>query len=100
MLFRRLISFMITLGLTVPGPDQSHLRAHGHCTRNRVELEASPLCGCFYCFAIYSPSEIDEWIDNDQTAMCARCGIDSVIGSKSGYPLTPDFLHRMHDYWF
>jgi len=32
--------------------------------------------------------------------MCPECGIDSVIGSDSGYPITRDFLKRMCDYWF
>jgi hypothetical protein len=30
-----------------------------------------------------------------QTALCPRCGIDAVIGSASGYPITQDFLQRM-----
>ena len=52
------------------------------------------LCGYFYCLAIYVPSEITEWVDEDQTAMCAKCGIDSVIGAASGYPVTAEFLQR------
>jgi len=91
---------MIKLGITVPGTNQDHLRAHGHCRNNRDELSCSALCGCFYCLAIYSPTEITEWTDEDQTAICARCGIDSVIGTTSGYPVTTEFLQRMHDHWF
>lgn len=91
---------MITFGLTIPGPDQTPLQAHSHCTRNRAELESSPLCGCFYCLAIYSPAEIDVWVDDEQTAVCAKCGIDSVIPSAAGFPLTTDFLQRMHYHWF
>jgi hypothetical protein len=91
---------MIKLGLTAPGLNQDHLRAHGHCTRNREELHASSDCGCFYCFAIFPPTEITDWVDDEQTALCPKCGIDSVIGSSSEYPVTDEFLHRMHDYWF
>jgi hypothetical protein len=58
------------------------------------------ICGCFYCLAIYSPAGITQWVDEDQTAMCARCGIDSVLPQASGYPATVEFLQRMHDYWF
>jgi hypothetical protein len=36
----------------------------------------------------------------EDTAMCPRCGIDSVIGSASGIDLTPEFLRKMHDFWF
>lgn len=34
------------------------------------------------------------------TALCPRCGIDSVIGSPSGYPVTPEFLGRTREHWF
>jgi len=91
---------MIKLGLTVPGFDQDHLRAHGHCRNNLDELSHSSLCGCFYCLAVYAPTDITEWIDEEQTAICAKCGIDSVIADTSGYPITAEFLQRMHDHWF
>lgn len=29
-----------------------------------------------------------------------RCGIDSVIGSAAGFPLTKEFLFQMHARWF
>ena len=49
---------MIELGLTAPGSNQDHLRAHSHSFRNRLELQRISVCGCFYCSAIYPPSEI------------------------------------------
>ena len=60
----------------------------------------SEKCGCFYCLAVYSPSEIGDWIDGDDTALCPKCGIDAVIGSQSGYPLTQEFLGKMQKHWF
>lgn len=74
--------------------------AHKHSIFNRAELQSSTLCGCFYCSAIFAPAEISEWIDDDQTAVCPKCPVDSVIGSASGFPITPEFLHRMHDKYF
>jgi hypothetical protein len=74
--------------------------AHEHSSNHRVELLASDRCGCFYCQAVYSPNEITDWTDDGQTALCAKCGIDSVIGTKSGFPITPDFLAEMNRYWF
>jgi len=61
---------------------------------------ASERCGCFYCMKTFLSAEIEEWTDNEQTAFCPRCGIDSVIGSKSGYLITPEFLEEMNRYWF
>jgi hypothetical protein len=33
------------------------------------------------------------------TALCPRCGIDSVIGSDSGFPVERGFLRRMKQHW-
>ena len=82
-----------------------HIRAHRHSCRHLAEIEASALCGCFYCLTIFGPADITVWVEKDfqkvgQTALCPRCGIDSVIGSESGYPITVDFLSMMKNYWF
>ncbi|MBI5933065.1 MAG: cytoplasmic protein [Chloroflexi bacterium] len=74
--------------------------AHQHSSRHRAEIEASEICGCFYCLKIYSPKEIQEWIEDEMTALCPHCGIDSVIGAKSGYPITAEFLQKMKSHWF
>jgi hypothetical protein len=77
-----------------------HISAHEHSSRHREELTRSEQCGCFYCLAIFEPSAVNKWIDGQTTAMCPQCGIDSVIGSASGYPITKDFLAKMQEYWF
>ena len=80
-------------------------KAHKHSTNNKKELENSKRCGCFYCFEIYNPKEIlnDEqsmWLD-ESTATCAKCGIDSVIGDESGYPVSNKmFLELIGFVWF
>lgn len=67
--------------------------AHKHSSKHRRELEASDLCGCFYCFAIFKPQVIETWLqEGDGTALCPECGIDSVIGSASGYPITENYF--------
>jgi hypothetical protein len=80
--------------------DKDYILAHKHCTNNREELLGSEQCGCFYCLRIYSPSDINDWIDGGETAICAYCPVDSVIGSRSGYPMTKEFLQGMYDRWF
>jgi hypothetical protein len=80
-------------------------KAHDHCNNNFRELENSKKCGCIYCFEIYDPIEILDnehslWLD-ESTATCAKCGIDSVIGDGSGYPVTDRlFLELMGFVWF
>ncbi len=75
--------------------------AHKHSSRHRAEIARSAVCGCFYCLATFGSAEIEEWWDEGKCATCPRCGIDSVIGDASGYPVAdPAFLAAMHDVWF
>ena len=79
-------------------------QAHRHSIRHREEVLVSGHCGCFYCCATFPPSAIADWTDEwqgvGQTALCPHCGIDSVIGSASGYPVTAEFLTAMKAHWF
>jgi hypothetical protein len=78
--------------------------AHKHCSRHRNEIIASDCCGCFHCLEIFDPEKIIGWIDEPkdagQTAVCPICGIDSVIGSNSAFPITREFLGAMNAHWF
>lgn len=75
------------------------VEAHAHSSDND-EILSSRLCGCFYCLNIFKPSEITEWVNDNTTPLCPQCGIDSIIGDQSGYPITKDFLKQMHQHWF
>ena len=82
--------------------------AHKHSSLHEAEVKRSELCGCFYCTAVFPPTSIVDWIDDRNvpeqkvgaTALCPKCGIDSVIGSASGYPISPEFLQAMEARWF
>ena len=91
--------------------------AHDHCYGNRSEVLASEVCGCFSCLEIFLPTDIVKWTEEyepplfegnvltarpkiEPTAICPKCDIDSVIGSRSGYPITIDFLSRLEERWF
>jgi hypothetical protein len=74
--------------------------AHKRSINHRDEVETSTVCGCFYCLSIFPPAEIVDWTDEDQTALCPKCGIDSVIGDRSGFPISTEFLATMRSHWF
>lgn len=77
------------------------LAAHKHSIRHRQEVASSDNCGCFYCQTVFKPQDIQEWTDDEHTALCPNCGIDAVIGDKSGYEVADkNFLTQMHNYWF
>lgn len=83
----------------MPAQSLDPLTAREHTSRHRDALEASTLCGCFYCLALFPPTEIQEWWDDETTAVCPHCGVDAVIGD-SVVTLTPEFLAAMQQYWF
>jgi hypothetical protein len=75
--------------------------AHKACMRNRDDLEISGICGCFYCLAIFRPSLVKSWVDDEQTALCPYCSIDSVLpSSKHAKWVTDEFLAAMNKRWF
>ena len=74
-------------------------RLHRHTRANRMELEASEVCGCIACERIYFPSEVVRWAEGE-TALCPHCGVDAVVGSASGIPIMPGVLRRAHERWF
>ena len=82
-----------------------YFEAHKYSSNHKAELLKDKKCGCFYCMQIFDPSEISEWLDEENgdplgTALCPYCGTDSVIGESSGYPITKEFLKGMKKYWF
>lgn len=70
--------------------------------KNKTELLQYKNCGCFYCLNLLKVEEITEWVnesDNTETAVCPKCGIDSILSEK--YPIFEKiFMEEMQNYWF
>lgn len=80
---------------------KDYIKAHEYSSNHKEQLLNDKKCGCFYCLRIFNANEIEDWIeDNSGTAICPYCGIDSVIGESSGYPITKEFMEKMREYWF
>ena len=83
---------------------------HKYSDHHRDLLGRSERAGCFYCETVFDPGEIEDWIDGRQietgstkdgvTALCPRCGIDSVLPSAAPIPLNAEVLAEMRHYWF
>lgn len=67
---------------------------------NREKIEHTDLCGCFYCKKTFQPNEIKQWTDEGQTAICPKCGVDSVIYNDSEYMITQEDLGILNKYYF
>ena len=83
---------------------------HRFSSRHRHLFPASEQAGCFYCLATFDPKEVEDWVDGEQletgdtadgiTALCPKCGIDSVIPSAAPVRFDATLLPEMHAYWF
>jgi hypothetical protein len=77
------------------------VEAHLSCSHNVLQAAPGQSAACFYCLECYPATEVEEWWDDGTTAVCPRCGIDSVLFEQSGLPLQDAvFLAAMHARWF
>ncbi len=67
---------------------------------NKCYKELSEKCGCYQCENIMLASDITDWCDEGETAICPFCGIDAVIFDKTPIPITHEFLHYANERWF
>jgi len=79
----------------------AHVEAYKHSLSNKKILSEDSICGCYHCLKVFNPAEIKYWITDalDGTAVCPYCGIDSIIGKSSGFPIDTEFLQKMHNHW-
>lgn len=78
---------------------------HAKSFLNKKDIAKADKCGCFYCERMFKPSEITEWTDtnreeNNATALCPYCKIDSVIPEVDGIKINSLLLARMHVAYF
>lgn len=81
--------------------DANKLKAAiGYATANRDKLKISKYAACYYCKQIYPASEVVEFCDSETTALCPKCGIDSVLSDQSPYEFKIEVLEELNQFWF
>ncbi|MDO5978945.1 cytoplasmic protein [Flavivirga spongiicola] len=75
-------------------------RASKYSIYNMSELEKTNKAGCYHCKSTFDTSEILETTDDGKTAMCPKCGIDSVLPDSSPFKLDKKTLTKLNNYWF
>ncbi len=53
-------------------------------------------CSCYFCFKTFKTSEINEYVDEEKTALCPHCGIDSVVCFEDSSLPTTKCLKEWH----
>jgi hypothetical protein len=77
--------------------NQDFIAAHKHASHHRPEIHQRDSRGCFHCLETFNPLQSNV---GSMQAVAPKCGIDAVIGSASGFPITKHFPKQMHEYWF
>lgn len=64
------------------------------------QIKQSQIGGCMACCSIYSADLIKDWIEEKgvykKTAICIKCGIDSIIGDSSGLEINQKILKALN----
>lgn len=69
-------------------------------TSNKDALGKSKYAACYYCQQVFLANEVVEFLEVENTALCPKCGIDSVLPDTSGYEFTKENLLELHKFWF
>jgi len=75
-------------------------QAHKCSYKNKELINSAKRCYCFYCLHVFAPFEVKEWVNGEDTALCPKCGIDSIITDNCGPYVDTQFLKEMRGYWF
>lgn len=75
-------------------------RLHAYSSYNKELVGLADKCYCFYCKESMASGEIVDYADEGQTAICPKCGIDSIIPDSIPEPLDEDIISEMNAYWF
>lgn len=75
-------------------------KAFSHTSHNREEIERSTFCMCVCCQDFFPVSEVEMYIDDDETAMCPHCGVAYVIGDASGIKMSAPLVALLNDRLF
>ena len=74
-------------------------KLHSYCSHNKELIITSKTCYCFYCKEKFDSTEVVEYIDNGQTALCPKCGVDTVL-PDSIKEVNDKVIDEMNKYWF
>ncbi len=75
-------------------------RLHTYASNNQKLIEESENCYCFHCNKKLKATDIEKYIDNNQTALCPHCLSTSIIPDNIPEHMDSAINEEMHKYWF
>lgn len=80
---------------------------HSYTFENRRLLKRYKECTCLYCGYTFNYTKINNWVkdQNELTAICPKCGIDSVVPTRvnnnvDNYTLTEELRLKVKKLYF
>jgi len=74
-------------------------KAPMYAFKNREAVLQSQVCGCYNCLEVIQVEDIDLWTDDDETALCPKCTMDTLLPESLGCPLDTTSLMEIRDHW-
>ncbi len=56
-------------------------------------------CQCFYCLETFHAEQVTRWIDDGQTALCPKCGIDAVLPAGATH-ISDALIRKLQSIYF
>ena len=75
-------------------------KLHAYSSHNKKLIDIADKCYCFYCKSSMEQSEIQNYIDDGQTALCPKCEIDAIIPDSIDDTVDEQIISEMNEYWF
>lgn len=73
-----------------------HLRTY----LNASDFQSGKECCCIYCQRFFPTDKVVEFVDDDDTALCPYCGIDSVIALGADVEVSKELLAELNKRYF
>lgn len=67
--------------------------------KNKQFVETSQTCGCYHCLKVIQTKDIEFWTDDDETALCPKCTLDTLIPESTGIPIDQESLVAIKNHW-
>lgn len=68
---------------------------------NQKDILSSKICGCYFCLNVYESKLVKDYVKdkNGFTAICPKCGIDSVVPFDLELDSNPDLFKLSPKAW-